>query len=156
MDHFASIFLIFQKLGKCIDPNGACPFGRLYTALGIDSRDIEIRDLKQQLSPWTRDDSRGKARANANGRFSVKSACALFTLSPTLTLPGRCLGVFDTVGSFGLPEELALRSTEVRDIYGFPDRILGEHIEHAFQALALNEPRADFVSCDILGPLYMC
>jgi hypothetical protein len=30
--------------------------------------------------------------------------------------------------------------------FGFPDRILGEHIERAYQALALNETRADFVS----------
>lgn len=69
-----------------------------------------------------------------------------------LTLPGfllregyRCIGVFDTVGSFGLPEELTLRSPEVRTIFGFPDKILGEHVERAYQALALNETRADFV-----------
>jgi hypothetical protein len=29
--------------------------------------------------------------------------------------------------------------------FGFPDRILGEHIERAYQALALNETRADFI-----------
>jgi len=29
-------------------------------------------------------------------------------------------------------------------IFGFSDKLLGEHIEHAFHALALNETRADF------------
>ncbi|KAG6849513.1 hypothetical protein H0H93_007867 [Arthromyces matolae] len=56
---------------------------------------------------------------------------------------GRCLGVFDTVGSFGLPEELASRSTATQNVFGFPDKLLGSHIEYAYQALALNESRAD-------------
>lgn len=58
--------------------------------------------------------------------------------------PCRCVGVFDTVGSLGLPEELTL-SKKMTTIFGFPDKKLGEHIENAFQALALNETRADFV-----------
>lgn len=57
----------------------------------------------------------------------------------------RCIGVFDTVGSLGLPEELTLHSERIRTLFGFPDRLLGEHVEQAYQALALNETRADFV-----------
>jgi len=37
-------------------------------------------------------------------------------------------------------------SPKVAQIFGFPDKLLGEHIEYAFHALALNETRADFVS----------
>ena len=46
----------------------------------------------------------------------------------------------------GLPEELTIGSQKMTKIFGFPDRLLGEHIEYAFHALALNETRADFVS----------
>lgn len=57
----------------------------------------------------------------------------------------RCVGVFDTVGSLGLPEEVT-GSAKIKTLFGFPDRYLGEHIERAFQALALDEHRKDFVS----------
>jgi hypothetical protein len=57
----------------------------------------------------------------------------------------RCVGVFDTVGSLGLPEELALGSKRIKTLFGFPDSVLGDHVERAYQALALNEIRADFV-----------
>lgn len=63
-----------------------------------------------------------------------------------LTCRIRCVGVFDTVGSVGLPEELTRRSNRIRTLFGFSDNKLGDHIERAYQALALNERRADFVS----------
>jgi len=58
----------------------------------------------------------------------------------------RCLGVWDTVGALGLPEELTPLSKKVVQLFGFHDRFLGDHIETAYQALALNEMRVDFVS----------
>ncbi|KAJ6621699.1 hypothetical protein B0H10DRAFT_970376 [Mycena sp. CBHHK59/15] len=112
MDHFAGIFLRYQKLGKSKDEE-------------------EIRRLNEQLAPWTHHDSPGKRRADSdNDTFSVKF-----------------VGVFETVGSLGLPEELTHHSPQVRDIFGFNDTVLGEHIEYAYQALALDEPRADFNCC---------
>jgi hypothetical protein len=57
----------------------------------------------------------------------------------------RCVGVFDTVGSLGLPGELRL-SPKMKTLFGFPDRLLGQHIERAYQALAIDEHRKDFVS----------
>lgn len=57
----------------------------------------------------------------------------------------RCVGVFDTVGSLGLPEELTLRAPKLTNLFGFPDRTLGEHVERAYHAMALNEIRSDFV-----------
>ena len=54
---------------------------------------------------------------------------------------GRFLGVWDTVGALGLPEPFR----EESKIFGFNDSILGDHIERAYQALALNETRLDFV-----------
>lgn len=60
--------------------------------------------------------------------------------------PHRCVGVFDTVGSVGVPETLRLRSPKTVNILGMKDNVLGAHIERAYQALALNEMRKDFVS----------
>ncbi|KAI0963650.1 hypothetical protein AcW1_000668 [Taiwanofungus camphoratus] len=109
MDHFAAIFLAFQKRGKTSDED-------------------EIKALDKQLAPWTHHDSPGKKRADLGpDSFSVK-----------------CIGVFDTVGSVGLPEELTHRSEKIKSIFGFRDKLLGEHIARAYQALALNERRADF------------
>ena len=56
----------------------------------------------------------------------------------------RCVGVFDTVGSLGLPDELT-HSKKVVSLLGFPDKLLGEHVQRAYQALALDEHRKDFV-----------
>lgn len=57
----------------------------------------------------------------------------------------RCVGVFDTVGAIGLPQELTRHSDKINTLFGFPDKLLGEHIARAYQALALNECRKDFV-----------
>jgi len=88
----------------------------------------EIARLQAQLAPWTSHDAPGKKRCDSDDHsFSIK-----------------CVGVFDTVGSTGLPEELTHHSPTVTALFGFPDTFLGEHIERAYQALALNETRADF------------
>jgi len=77
---------------------------------------------------WTSHQSLGKLRADSDGdTFSVK-----------------CVGVFDTVGALGLPEELTPLTSNTRTLFGFPDTQLGEHIERAYQALALHERRSDF------------
>ncbi|KDR84943.1 hypothetical protein GALMADRAFT_301820 [Galerina marginata CBS 339.88] len=98
-----------------------------FQALGKSQDPMEKKELEEKLAPWRRPDSKGKRRADIdNDKFTVK-----------------CVGVWDTVGSVGLPEELSL-SKKTYHMFGFPDRILGEHVQHAFQALALNEMRADF------------
>ena len=85
--------------------------------------------LDAQLAPWTQHSSPGKLRADSDDQtFSIK-----------------CVGVFDTVGSLGLPEEIT-HSKTLKTLFGFKDLYLGEHIENAYQALALDEHRADFVS----------
>ncbi|KAJ7900304.1 hypothetical protein B0H14DRAFT_1559495 [Mycena olivaceomarginata] len=112
MDHFAGIFLAYQKLGKSKD-------------------DAEIQQLNAQLAPWTSHDSPGKKRADSdNDTFSIKF-----------------VGVYDTVGSLGLPEELTHKSPHIRNLFGFNDRVLGSHIQYAYHAMALNETRADFNVC---------
>ncbi|KAH9936997.1 uncharacterized protein B0H18DRAFT_866901 [Fomitopsis serialis] len=84
--------------------------------------------LETKIAPWTGPDSPGCRRATGGPEgFSVK-----------------CVGVFDTVGSVGLPEELTKLSKSVKTLFGFHSTELGPHIEKAYQALALNERRADF------------
>ncbi|RPD82481.1 hypothetical protein L226DRAFT_528639 [Lentinus tigrinus ALCF2SS1-7] len=109
MDHFASIFLAYQKRGKAEDEE-------------------EKRLLDEELEPWTSSSASGKMRVKAGpGHFSIK-----------------VIGVFDTVGSVGMPEELTLTSQKIKNIFGFPNHRLGHHIKRAYQALALDETRADF------------
>ncbi|THH16823.1 hypothetical protein EW146_g3879 [Bondarzewia mesenterica] len=109
MDHFAQIFINFQKRGKATNAS-------------------ETAELDAKLAPWTGSDSPGRKRANyEDDSFSVK-----------------CVGVFDTVGSLGLPEELTMNSKKIKTLFGFSDSKLGLHVERAYQALALNETRADF------------
>ncbi|KAJ7244759.1 hypothetical protein B0H12DRAFT_801130 [Mycena haematopus] len=102
-----------------------------YQQLGKSKDEAEIQRINAELAPWTGHDSPGKKRADSDSdSFSVKF-----------------VGVFDTVGSLGLPEELTHKSPHIRNIFGFNDRILGEHIQYAYHAMAVNETRADFNVC---------
>ncbi|KAH9486976.1 hypothetical protein JR316_0001042 [Psilocybe cubensis] len=87
-------------------------------------------ELEAKLGPWRDPNSNGRRRVDIDGdKFTVK-----------------CLGVWDTVGSTGLPEEIAMSkgASHVR-MFGFPNHKLGVHIQYAYQALALNEMRKDFI-----------
>lgn len=54
-------------------------------------------------------------------------------------VPVRCVGVWDTVGALGIPG-----SRFCSNSYTFHETGLGEHVRHAFQALALDEQRGNF------------
>jgi len=54
----------------------------------------------------------------------------------------KVLGVFDTVGSIGLPQELELFPKMKH--FGLPEHTLGKHVKHAYHAIAINETRKDF------------
>lgn len=49
------------------------------------------------------------------------------------------------MGALGLPTELRPGHKHER-LFGFPDKKLGAHIQYAYQALAIDETRKDFVS----------
>lgn len=57
-------------------------------------------------------------------------------------VPIKCIGVWDTVGALGIPSKLASRLTWRK--YRFHNTSLGEHIDYAFQALAIDEKRGPF------------
>ncbi|PSN63405.1 hypothetical protein BS50DRAFT_559422 [Corynespora cassiicola Philippines] len=56
----------------------------------------------------------------------------------------KVVGVWDTVGSLGVPDVGFLDFASSRTKYGFHNVKLNEHIEHAFHALALDERRKAF------------
>ncbi|KAF2281208.1 uncharacterized protein EI97DRAFT_409825 [Westerdykella ornata] len=56
----------------------------------------------------------------------------------------KVVGVWDTVGSLGIPDVAFLSFEKERTKYGFHNVRLNEHYEHAFHALALDERRKAF------------
>ncbi|KAF7306890.1 DUF2235 domain-containing protein [Mycena indigotica] len=129
----ARMVAMFIGLIGVLDRTDMDHFAGIFLAcqkLGKTKDDTEKRTLKTQLHSWTGENSPGKNRTKApDDNFSVKF-----------------VGVFETVGSLGLPQELTHRPG-IQNVFGFNDRLLGEHIQYAYQALALNEPRADFDCC---------
>lgn len=57
--------------------------------------------------------------------------------------PIACLGVWDTVGSLGIPTDGPL-GRHLRDKYSFHDVALSGHVRNAFHALAIDERRKPF------------
>lgn len=57
-------------------------------------------------------------------------------------VPIKCIGVWDTVGSLGIPGYL---NALLAKFYQFQDTNLGVHVENAFHALAIDEHRKEFV-----------
>jgi len=55
------------------------------------------------------------------------------------------IGVWDTVGSVGIPLE-QIRIPFVDRFKGFHDTELSSHVDHAFQALAIDEQRPSFIA----------
>ncbi|KAF2467415.1 uncharacterized protein BDR25DRAFT_291791 [Lindgomyces ingoldianus] len=56
----------------------------------------------------------------------------------------KVVGVWDTVGSLGIPDIAWIDNTSLRSKYAFHNVSLNENIEHAFHALALDEHRKAF------------
>src|SRR4051794_40398838 len=93
---------------------------------------IGKRDLDRFLELW-------KA-------YKEKDAAVLDTFETRKEdTPIKCIGVWDTVGSVGIPEDLAKFDILFKKYYGFFDSDLGAHVEHAFHAIALDERRKNFV-----------
>ncbi|KAF8526346.1 hypothetical protein BU17DRAFT_40748 [Hysterangium stoloniferum] len=91
------------------------------------TNETEKAQLSEKLAPFLSPTAKGRLRADADGdKFTVK-----------------VLGVFDTVGALGLPREVSILP-HVETLFGFPDTYLGNHIEYAFQAMAIDEVRTDF------------
>lgn len=72
MDHFASIFLQYQKRGKAEDEGGLSLCMRRI-ATGDNNPWVEKQRLDRELEPWTGPNGPGKKRVNVGpGHFSVR------------------------------------------------------------------------------------
>lgn len=159
MDHFAEIFVAFQQRGKTEDPESKL-FTSLYFMLRLLTKISEIAALEKELEPWTKPDARGKQRMHfEDNPFPVKQVHAPdYAGVLTHNLGYRVVGVFDTVGSIGMPTSITSlnpMSDNMKRVFGFNDRKLGHYIEHAYHAMALNEKRADFVSIILQFPPHL-
>ncbi|MBZ5559618.1 MAG: DUF2235 domain-containing protein [Acidobacteriia bacterium] len=56
----------------------------------------------------------------------------------------RFIGVWDTVDAVGLPFAIADTVNTLIYQFKFPDRLLGEHVQHAYHALSLDDDRRAF------------
>jgi hypothetical protein len=93
------------------------------------------RDLDRFFELWDGYKQTDKEkRAAALGKFKGRHE----------NVPIKCIGVWDTVGSVGIPAALETLDAAFRRYYAFHDTNLGEHVEHAFHALALDERRKNF------------
>ncbi|KJA29446.1 hypothetical protein HYPSUDRAFT_196803 [Hypholoma sublateritium FD-334 SS-4] len=100
-----------------------------FQKFGICDNKKEKDALEAILAPYRDPHSEGHKRAALwKDKFTIKF-----------------IGVWDTVGSLGLPREIDPIREKRRPLFGLPDCMLGEHIEAAYQALAINEMREDFV-----------
>lgn len=85
MNHFAEVFVNFQKRGKSKDPAGE-KHDVINTVpsllILVPPRLIEQADLDKKLAPWTSHDSPGKKRADSDkDSFSIKYVAVRYVLS---------------------------------------------------------------------------
>ncbi|QRW20032.1 choline transport protein [Rhizoctonia solani] len=90
--------------------------------------EAENRRCDDALAPYKEICEDGRRRADFNhDKFTIK-----------------CVGVWDTVGSMGLPTIITRGSPKMHQLFDFPDNLLGPHVERALHAMSLNEDREDF------------
>lgn len=96
-----------------------------------------------QPSGWSADRVRGwlvEKAGDAVGRLGSDDIASM-PRHPNVKV--RFIGVYDTVGALGVPLAGATRVNE--PIVGFHDTTLGDTVEHAVQALAVDEQRGPYV-----------
>jgi uncharacterized protein (DUF2235 family) len=99
-----------------------------------------------RVAPQIRD---GKQAASSSDRkaidtFNKVAAQSTIDASPRI----RCVGVFDTVGSYGVPAGIGLAALGryvTLALLGFHDTELGDHVDIGLHAVAVDERRRPFV-----------
>lgn len=132
MEHFYEIFRDWQNAGN---PHYTPTFFDSYFS---DQDDSTPKKVKPE-SELAADQSRINEYMDEYRRL-------LLNLNLTQEANVKCIGVWDTVGALGIPVNPLLQGlfpflpSFVRE-YSWFDTTLDNHIEHAFQALALDERR---------------
>lgn len=96
---------------------------------GLPTKDFSDAVVESAFQAYRHKDQRAEILAELN------KSCEMFDAQITM------VGVWDTVGSLGIP---AIFGGVSPLIYGFLDTSLNPHIHHAYQALAINEKRCEF------------
>lgn len=107
---------------------------------------LKIKNLKPD-EVWRRIDQLMKRgyRRKLEGRADWDGLGWGFHNSSTDTIPIRFVGVWDTVGALGIPDDMAILNLfDDRNRYTFHDTSLHESVQTARHALAMDERRASF------------
>jgi uncharacterized protein (DUF2235 family) len=150
-----AIFLIGFSRGAYT----ARALGGMIADVGVLNRANYDPDNKEQayelgIKQWRRHrETRIAARQNAGGLAGLFSSLVrhlpLFASDPPQpneTLPVdmiRAIGVWDTVGSLGIPLYLGANGSDV-DVFRFADTALNNKVQFGVHAISLDEQRADF------------
>lgn len=94
-------------------------------------------------SGWSLDGARGWLVEQAGDAVGRLGSGDVSSLPRHAGVKIRFIGVYDTVGALGVPLSLATRVNE--PIVGFHDTALSDTVEHAVQALAVDEKRGPYV-----------
>jgi uncharacterized protein (DUF2235 family) len=120
----------------------------------LDPARYDVNDkeeaYKRGLSAWQK--SKGITLAGTSGLSSmanrfldfIETFVARMTLSDKDLIPNvplQSVGVWDTVGSMGIPLYLG---DQRYDVFHFTDSKLSDRVAHGFHAMAIDEQRADF------------
>ncbi|CAO2657027.1 Nn.00g058300.m01.CDS01 [Neocucurbitaria sp. VM-36] len=132
-------------------------FPDLYRLYMTNDEGIEFRKTKAwswftdgKLSKKGEEMKKKGKDVNKIGLSDLKDLAEAWEIRPhhEIALPDsrkvKVVGVFDTVGSLGIPDVVGLDLAWGRTKYGFHNVKLTEQIEHAYQALALEERRKAF------------
>ena len=92
---------------------------------------------------WTPDRIRGWLVEKAGDAVGKLGGAEVSTLPRHAGVTIRFIGVYDTVGALGVPLSGATKVNE--PVVGFHDTTLGDLVEHAVQALAVDEKRGPYV-----------
>ena len=104
---------------------------------------LDLRKVKNKEA-WKRVDKAFKKYQKGDSTWVTNSDWQFYHKGDT---PIYFVGVWDTVGALGIPDNYAVLNLLDVGKYQFHDTSLGEHIKHARHAMALDEKRSSFTVC---------
>ena len=115
------------------------------TRLDLDDREAAYRLGTAVWQDWRRGASNGKfwSAALQESLLDLPGFVAAPMTDKRLTnVPVEAVGVWDTVGSLGIPDYVGLSGRV--DMFRFADVKLADAVQYGFHAIAIDERRADF------------
>jgi uncharacterized protein (DUF2235 family) len=103
--------------------------GGMITVSGLPTQNFDDALVESAFQAYRDKDKRAQILADLQGRYAIEK--------PTITM----IGVWDTVGSLGIP---AIFGGVSPLVYGFLDTSLSPNVLNAFHALAIDERRSEF------------